>query len=951
MAVVPDALRQESDAVEALLPRTPTKPSQSSQPSTLDTLAEEGSDSDNANVPKSTSEPLRSAGSSLPTSPQTAIFTPTKLGTGSDLDPWPTPNTNVQDSDSSDSDEAWPIRPLTPPTTPTPPAPATPTKESKTAAEPRLDNPVVPYREADIAIAVDVSGSTHGMILDSEKQAVQEICAHLDPTCEINILPWRSDALGPVALKDADTLSSSGGTNPDALISSPACRSILQRSKLWFLMTDGIIEDFLIRRFASNLTAHSLHGTACIIAVFGTVRLPPSSCNLSVGLSVFGVTPHCLFLYVDAYARQTYILQTKGCFSQLLPQGVENSTLGPEVRWVDLARMSLEDLARIDIPIPQQLNQDEILLQDNTRVNLTNLLSRPLDDDGMMTCLMENDDNLKTIMLAAQTRGSGPQLQQWLDSVEIKPLDLEQMQIPEINDEGSALVGKLSELWVSKGESAVAVEALQAKLRKSHHDGSKSLESRVKATEEKEGRRRSSLGEARRRSIAVDWSARNSIGRIVPTKVEFEHNKPHPPPKRQLYIRGFRQPTDPNPNLCFLGTCMLCEEPWSLLTLLLKKPPTSETTLGFPAPGSDSKLVFPLSIGNFPETDIISTFVACDPCSYQLVKRGRSPLKEPLVCALPLVSFSRNKAAWLETIKVGTQRRFDIVDIPALFLAILHTTMQRLAKDEHILLQNAIRWCSKNILEEAEMLSALSPAFLECPGYVYKPIQVVLFQNFLNTAKGNGNMYLLRYPLEGFVVACLAFAESKYEHKCNLAKRKLIVFQRLLFHLTEKYSELLDTDGPVVTQLAMAQLILHSDSSEPGSEDHPSLLRASTDWTVKALRLRLFKDVGKGRDKLSVSVKDVAASKFGLLDEDALHCFRQLGPMFSWIESAGGHAIGVFLHYLTLLEYSQKAPADHFVQLKELQELAKVFSEPGRLTEREVRKAIDALPQLDTSTE
>jgi hypothetical protein len=56
-----------------------------------------------------------------------------------------------------------------------------------------------------------------------------------------------------------------------------------------------------------------------------------------------------------------------------------------------------------------------------------------------------------------------------------------------------------------------------------------------------------------------------------------------------------------------------------------------------PRPGSRSALTFPLAMGSFPETDIISSYLCCDACSTHLVRLGRSPLDEEIVGSYPLL--------------------------------------------------------------------------------------------------------------------------------------------------------------------------------------------------------------------------------------------------------------------------------------------------------------------------
>ena len=139
-------------------------------------------------------------------------------------------------------------------------------------------------------------------------------------------------------------------------------------------MTDGEIDQSVVRQFARNLTDYGMHGKACIVSVFGEKLMKPSHCNITVGLSVFAVSPHVVFMYTDIDTSKTTLLSTKGCFSNLLPVGKRNPTLDYDTNWSDLPFVSYENLTRISVPRAQKVEKDELILHGNTRVNINNLV-------------------------------------------------------------------------------------------------------------------------------------------------------------------------------------------------------------------------------------------------------------------------------------------------------------------------------------------------------------------------------------------------------------------------------------------------------------------------------------------------------------------------------------------------------------------------------------------------
>jgi len=154
---------------------------------------------------------------------------------------------------------------------------------------------------------------------------------------------------------------------PDVLLSTGKSTALLSKSSAWLLFTDGEIDEHCAQKFSSEICGHGLHGTACIVVVVGYRASTPRHCNISVGLSVFGSAPDCLFLFHDVDDSRVYILQSNGAFSKLLPTGHTELILGPSRRGNDLPTIAYSGLATIQTPTPCKLGPNEILLQVNKR--------------------------------------------------------------------------------------------------------------------------------------------------------------------------------------------------------------------------------------------------------------------------------------------------------------------------------------------------------------------------------------------------------------------------------------------------------------------------------------------------------------------------------------------------------------------------------------------------------
>jgi hypothetical protein len=101
---------------------------------------------------------------------------------------------------------------------------------------------------------------------------------------------------------------------------------------------------------------NELHGTACIVVLFGYKCQKPVDCNTSVGISIFGMAPDCLFLFHDIASGMVSILQSKGVFNKLLPNGYGVLSLDEHTKWWELPTISYGDLSQIDIQAPRKLD-------------------------------------------------------------------------------------------------------------------------------------------------------------------------------------------------------------------------------------------------------------------------------------------------------------------------------------------------------------------------------------------------------------------------------------------------------------------------------------------------------------------------------------------------------------------------------------------------------------------
>ncbi|KAL7756960.1 hypothetical protein ACKLNR_013953 [Fusarium oxysporum f. sp. zingiberi] len=755
------------------------------------------------------------------------------------------------------------------------------------------------FRQSKICICVDVSGSTYGPTLTAEIKAVKQVCSLIPQSMHgnITIIPWNDAPERPRPLSQIHTLESGGGTDPNVLLEDPECRILLQEADFWFLMTDGVI-------------------------------------NSSV--------------------------------------------------------------------VSQKVGKDEVILQGDTRVNISNLVSRETIDEDLMRHIMLNEDNIKTIALTAKLRGESDKLIKWLDKVDAK---IERDSMNEgtghkgsqlLKDTESELVGLDGSHSSSGANTAMEYDAQHAYAPKfpSIHKGycypssyptvpSASSEA-IEAVRSSSAVMRSisdssclvetpSIGSSKFKHLySVKPSSESSLlhrGRPVKGKLpsaswkriqlplipSFSRNKKKPQwydhpaelsNKNQddnlnLAITGFLKPTEAKDQ--YFLDCPKCGKARAVMALLLRARDQSIATKNLPPINSTSKLVYPLTMGNYPETDIISNTVVCDSCAAAMVKASMTLLEETIVAALPLVSYNKNQEAWLQTINIATDRRFYRSDLPQVFLSIIYTKIERLLSETSKFpgLQDALRWEANMIQCEVVIQSE---KFLHADQLGAGLMHEVILRNFRDSLLHDKFPLLLSYPLDGFIVANAALSNSRYSRVLIPTKRRAVVLLRFLYHLLENCRAYEQDNGSIQLHTAKTLILLRDDPNGPRSLFKWGSLRNFSFHfdTIQDLRRYLSSHAIMDRYRLSLTMADLLDTP--LLTAAGLAAFRRLGPLFSWIESEAGNSIAVFVHYLMRLDIAPCVPSVQFQKLRERQELKEALADPGSLSARTVERLIKPLP-------
>ncbi|KAF2788334.1 hypothetical protein K505DRAFT_378963 [Melanomma pulvis-pyrius CBS 109.77] len=337
-------------------------------------------------------------------------------------------------------------------------------------------------RISDVALtlAIDCSGSTSGKVLEEEKRTISGISKLLSQEAQerVVILPWNDEAETPLSLPELEELFSSGGTDPTVLIRDLHHRQALANASLWVLITDGEIDEFLVKEFAMGIGDAGIHGTASIVVCVGQTTKPPARCNISVGKSVFAVVPDCMFLFHDVRTGRVYILGCKGRFHSLIPGSGQSPVIDNSTTWEDLPQIPYEALRDFHVPKKRNLSPNTVLLTSGKKFDLGDIYNDTLDPT-LTSEILSNDDDLKTLLLTASTRGRKEEVKTWVSKKKLQVSDPLWIPRPDIGQR--ALHGMERLVEALRDPVAVGIPGLREDLQTAHEANWKKFATAISA--------------------------------------------------------------------------------------------------------------------------------------------------------------------------------------------------------------------------------------------------------------------------------------------------------------------------------------------------------------------------------------------------------------------------------------------------------------------------------------
>ncbi|KAF5549111.1 hypothetical protein FMEXI_4453 [Fusarium mexicanum] len=594
-----------------------------------------------------------------------------------------------------------------------------------------------------LVFAVEVS-STSERIFQQQKNTISYITAKLEPKDLVDqsyILPWDRQAHDPVPAHLIRNLQHSVGSNPSSIFENHIGRRCLQESKIWFLMTDGVIEEERANAFTNNIAETGLHGTPSVIIVFGNRSRPPSRSKFSIGMSICAPSPHCAVLFHDVWSNELFIVQAKGCFASLLRKGSYFKWFSG-TKWADFPQTTYDRLLRVRVPEPIQLSKDEVALPYGSVFDMKSIYNDSMPERAKPQ-LVSNNCALDAIMVVAKTRGEGFLAKLWIESLRrTTTRDSLSIERDDINSRGmrtmtylltatekelKASNNRQKNIWsclTSIAESSAIeihgpsdLDFHRASLRFENKRNWANFEAKVEMERAALRRVTKGLREVQSAIGILDGPLRddsrlaladtfwypasgvkaerdneNLAASVQPNKVDKEDVD------KALFLSGFNgtRKLEKAPWSKAYATCPICREPNSIQTLLLRSSPKDNRTPHLPLPNQRLQVKCPLALGSCPEVDIILPLTCCDGCAFLLLRMNKQvnslQTSHQIAAALPLVSLQdkQNRRLWRQKLAEVFRHRFYDSTVLSVFLATICTQIENVPS---LARSKTLKWC------------------------------------------------------------------------------------------------------------------------------------------------------------------------------------------------------------------------------------------------------------------
>lgn len=355
-----------------------------------------------------------------------------------------------------------------------------------------------------------------------------------------------------------------------------------------------------------------------------------------------------------------------------------------------------------------------------------------------------------------------------------------------------------------------------------------------------------------------------------------------------LYITGFIRRVGDLPYVS--STCPVCRQKDALMIALIKAPPNNLATPGFPAPEERKGLIYPLAMGTYPETDILSTHVCCDACASTLMRNNIFLEEDRITAALPLMAsaFSgQYRQSTSDIVDGALRKRFHKSAVMLVFLAVIYNTIHFIDGESSRIRTDSLKQMASLMSHATEIPIDLNMSTTNTSPRMnglgeLRPFAWVISKQFMSIEKQE--CPLLQYPLSGFIV--LASVAPEFLPK-SVDLREMAIWHRFLYQLVENHCRFFGEkmDEAVVSLEAILQR-----SSTPSSDFGDTHTPASG----------VFEPRSTLSDTIAFGITTCRSLllETHLLPSSDYEEFERLGSAFTWIVEKPSSIVVPFLQKL-----------------------------------------------------
>lgn len=528
--------------------------------------------------------------------------------------------------------------------------------------------------------AVDSSGSTAGQIMRQQHEFVEAVLSETSNSLDLVSFwsLWTSDPTTPISSLQWQT-GYGGGTDPTVILKSESILEAIHRSDVWFLLTDGYIDYYLVQELAQLAYTQGVLNIPVIFVITDYRRGSPNETNISVGISFVAMVRDALILFKDECTGTLYVISAKGCFDSLQ----RSDDKGDLSTWDNLVVFKDEREFRnqceaLNIKVPKCSSRPafkgiglgpewEAMHEEPTFVDLDALLSAgKLPDDEIEKLFAEEAFNHLAVAYKTQSRIT--QLRSFVQSQKIeKPT-------PKIEDVAgaSSIILQLENDELSSQQR----QTLQERLREAHARNRKHYQESLadaRSPENSATRKRNQLVDAALRSLS-SIEASGFTAEILSRKSNRAKRAAGvnaDASKASLSAVDFDGPA-------YRGFCQICcgdEEVMSISLKELDQERSSDNT-------TDFALNNPLAAGvKEANLNALSSQNLCFQCALHSMERlsGRSIYQEELTAIIPTVSYEGDNKQYIHDqlyLALTAGLKTGAAGVAQLLMAILDRALQ-----------------------------------------------------------------------------------------------------------------------------------------------------------------------------------------------------------------------------------------------------------------------------------